>query len=69
MRNVDIIAVGILLAGIALYTHARHMVVYAIDSNGIGFTRYSRAVIVPPVPAVPPLPPLPPIPHIRAMRD
>jgi hypothetical protein len=63
-RNIDILAVALLLAGIAVYSQARHLVVLEINSHGIGFTHYSRMVVVPPhVPAPPALP------HMKVMRD
>lgn len=63
MRNVDIIAIGLLLTGIAVYAHIRHMVVFEISSHRIGVFPANRAIIVPAVPAPPP------IPHVRIMRD
>jgi hypothetical protein len=63
-RNVDLIAVGLLLLGIAVYTQTRKMVVMAVNDHGIGFTRYSRTVIVPPRAPLPPA-----LPHIKVMRD
>jgi hypothetical protein len=64
MRNVDIVAVTLLLAGIAVYAQARNVINCEIASHRLGFTHYSRMIVVPPrVPSPPPLP------HIKVMRD
>jgi len=63
-RNVDLIAVGLLLLGIAVYAQTRKMVVMAVNDHGIGFTRYSRTIVVPPR-----APLSPAVPHIKVMRD
>ncbi|HZS55329.1 MAG TPA: hypothetical protein VFA65_13080 [Bryobacteraceae bacterium] len=63
-RNVDLIAVGLLLLGIVVYSHVRNLVVLAVNDHNIGFTRYSRTIIVPPRPPTPPR-----LPHIKVMRD
>jgi hypothetical protein len=63
-RNVDIVAVGALLAGIAVYSHTRNLVVNAMNAHHIGFIHSSHVVVVP----VAPTPPLPDLP-VRIMRD
>jgi hypothetical protein len=62
-RNVDLVAVGLLLGGIALYAHTRNFCANAINAHRIGL-RSSHVVVVP----VPPSPPIP-NPSARFMRD
>jgi hypothetical protein len=64
MRNVDIVAVTLLLVGIAVYTQARNVITFEINSHRIGFTHYSRMMVVPPCVPSPPR-----LPHIKVMRD
>jgi hypothetical protein len=54
-KHVDLIAIGALLCGIALYSHARRLVVFEFNSaKKVGFTRYDRPVVVTPrVPCIP----------------
>jgi hypothetical protein len=63
-RNVDIAAVVLLLAGIALFSGARNQFASRIDFRKIAFTRCAKMVIVPPH-----VPSPPPIPHVRTVRD
>ncbi|MBV9082534.1 MAG: hypothetical protein JOZ62_07665 [Acidobacteriaceae bacterium] len=54
-KHVDLIAIGILLCGIAVYSQARHVVVFEINSaKRIAFTQ-SRCptVVIPRVPRIP----------------
>lgn len=63
-RNVDIVAVTLLLVGIAVVTQARDVITFEVNAHRIGFTTCPRMVIVPPrVPSPPPLP------RIKVMRD
>ena len=54
-RHVDLIAIGLLLCGIALYSNARNLVVLEINSGKqVGFTRYHRpSVEFPEIPRIP----------------
>ncbi len=54
-KHIDLIAVGVLLCGIALYYHARSLVVFEFDpGHRIGFTQYRHPVVVaPPMPRIP----------------
>ncbi len=63
-RNVDVLAVALLLAGIAVYAHARALIVFEVNSHRIGFTHYTRTIVVPPETPAPPS-----LPHIKVMRD
>ena len=63
-RNVDLVAVGLLLGGIALYAHTRNVFVNAMNAHRIGFVHSSHVIVVP----VPPPPPVP-NPPVRFMRD
>ncbi|MBV8897637.1 MAG: hypothetical protein JO051_14085 [Acidobacteriaceae bacterium] len=63
-RNVDVVAVTLLLAGVALVAQARHVITFGVDARRIAWTTCPRMVIVPPrVPSPPPLP------RIKVMRD
>ena len=66
-RNIDVVAMAILLAGFAVYSCARTCVLTAINAHRVTFTHYARAVVIPPVPAAPPVPAVPPA--VRFMRD
>ena len=63
-RNVDLIAVALLLGGIAVYAHTRNLFANAMNAHRIGFVRSSHMIVVP----VPPSPPVP-NPPVRFMRD
>ena len=63
-RNVDLLAVALLLGGIALYAHTRNLVVNAMNAHRNGFVRPSHMIVVPV-----PNPPAVPIPPVRFMRD
>lgn len=63
-RNVDIVAVTLLLAGIAVYSQVRHFAVLEFDSHGFGLLRSRRIMVVPPLRPMQPMPP-----HIKVMRD
>ncbi len=54
-KHVDLIAIGILLCGIAVYTHARKVVIFEFNpARTIGFTHYrSPAAAIPRVPRIP----------------
>jgi hypothetical protein len=65
-RNVDLIAVGLLLLGIAAYVWTRDIVAFAMNSHGIVFSHGAHAIIAP---APPPPPPPIALPHVRIMRD
>jgi hypothetical protein len=62
-RNVDIVAVTLLLVGIAVYAHVRNVISFEINSHRFEFT-HSRMIVLPPR-----VPPPPPLPHIKVMRD
>ena len=62
--NVDLVAVGVLLGGIALYVHTRNFCANAINAQQIGVLRSSHVIVVP----APPPPPIP-APPVRFMRD
>ena len=64
MRNVDIVAVTLLLAGIAVYAQARNVINCEISSHRIAFTHHTRMIVVPPR-----VPRPPQFPHIKVMRD
>ncbi len=61
MRNIDIVAVAVLLFGIALFTHARRLVVFQVNqTHGIRFSPhgpYYRPMVI--------KPDVRPIPHMR----
>ena len=63
-RNVDLVAVALLLGGIAVYAHTRNLVVNAINAHRIDVVRPSHMILVPV-----PKPPAVPIPPVRFMRD
>ena len=63
-RNIDLVAVGLLLGGIALYSHTRDLCVNAINAHRIGIMRSPQVMVAP----VPPAPPIP-NPPVRFMRD
>ena len=60
-RNIDIVAIALLLLGIALYMHVRHFVVLHLDEHGLHVRPDMNRIIVPPPP--------PPPPHVWIMRD
>ena len=64
-RNIDVVAMAVLLAGFAVYSCARTCVLTAIDAHRIAFT-HTRAIVIPAVPAAPAVPIPPPL---RFMRD
>ncbi len=46
-KHVDLIAIGILLCGIAVYSHARKLVVFEFNPpQSIGFTHSQRPTVV-----------------------
>jgi hypothetical protein len=60
-RNVDIIAIALLLLAFAFFTQVRNAVHFELSTHRVGFTnRHFGPVIV-----VPPRPPLPPLPFTR----
>ena len=63
-RNVDLIAIGVLLAGIAVYASTRNCIMVAINSHHFTVMPYSQPTAVP-MPAPPPIP----NPPVRFMRD
>jgi hypothetical protein len=60
-RNIDIVAIALLLLAIALYTHLRHFVILQLDENGVRLRPDMNRIIIPPPPPVPP--------HVWTMRD
>jgi hypothetical protein len=54
-KHIDLIAIGALLCGIALYSQARHVVTLEVNSaKKIMFTRYDRrTLVIPRVPCIP----------------
>jgi hypothetical protein len=63
-RNIDVIAMALLLAGFAIYTSARSCVLTALNAHRIGFTNYTHTMVIPPAPPAPAIPPA-----VRFMRD
>ncbi len=54
-KHVDLIAIGLLLGGIAVYTHVRSLMLFEFDpGRRMGFTNYHRSTVV--IPDIPPLP-------------
>jgi hypothetical protein len=63
-RNVDIIAIGLILLGFAIFTQARNTVRFEVTSHRVGvFHRPYGPVVV--IPGPPPAPHVPPIPFTR----
>jgi hypothetical protein len=62
-RNIDIIAITLLLAGMAVCAEARNVMIKCQVTRGFGYAQYARTVVAPP-----PMPP-PPFSHFKVMRD
>jgi hypothetical protein len=54
-KHIDLIAIGLLLCGIALYSNARHWMILEVNSGKqLRFTRYHRpSVEIPEIPRIP----------------
>ena len=63
-RNVDVVAVALLLGGIGLYACGRNFLINAINAHRMGIMGASHVIVVP----VPPPPPVPD-PPVRFMRN
>ena len=63
-RNVDLIAIGVLLAGIAVYASTRNCIMVAVSSHRLTVMPYPHVTTVP-MPQPPPFPD----PPVRFMRD
>ena len=61
-RNVDIIAVGLILLGFAVFTQARNAVRLEVTSHHVGIFHhrpYGPVVVIPDPPHAPHVPPIP----------
>jgi hypothetical protein len=64
MRNIDIIAVGLILLGFALFTEARNAFHFQVTSHRVGIFHHPYGPVVV-IPDPPPAPGAPAIPFTR----
>jgi hypothetical protein len=60
-RNIDIVAIALLLLGIALYVHFRQCVTLQLDEHGVHVRPDINRIAIPPPPPAPP--------HVWIMRN
>ncbi|HSU59974.1 MAG TPA: hypothetical protein VLI55_11725 [Bryobacteraceae bacterium] len=60
-RNIDIIAVGLILLGFAVFTQTRNAFRFEVTSHRLGFFHqpYGPIVVIPDPPPAPHVPPIP----------
>ncbi len=69
-KNIDIIAVAFLLAALAVFSSAKHVVVMTMRGP-VHYYRLDngRQVRIPPIPKMPEMPDVPRIPNVPLQRD